>query len=185
MFAVCTIPALSATKLQFIEAVNCKYPASVSVVITMYPGEETRRPRPALLKEDVAYLLEKTTFDEYDVREWFREFIKVQYSTVQYSTVQYDVREWLREFIKARQTLTRKLAFTYFHCRTVRTECSPRRRYFALVDYDYKSFLAITFETLLNCNNIEFLIKLFTITVSSGHPDLQHPRNDLYRRPRE
>ena len=112
MFAVCTIPALSATKLQFIEAVNCKYPASVSVVITMYPGEEPRRPRPALLKEDVAYLLEKTTFDEYDVREWFREFIK------------------------ARQTLTRTLAFTYFHCRTVQTECSPRRRYFAMVDYD-------------------------------------------------
>ena len=94
MFAVCTIPALSATKLQFIEAVNCKYPASVSVVITMYPGEETRRPRPALLKEDVAYLLEKTTFDEYDVREWFREFIKVQYSTVQYSTVQYSTVQY-------------------------------------------------------------------------------------------
>ena len=128
LFAVCTIPALSATKLQFIEAVNCEYPASVSVVITMYPGEEPRRPRPALLKEDVAYLLEKTTFDEYDVREWFREFIKVQYSTVQYSTV--------REFIKARQTHTRTLAFTYFHCRTVRTGCSPRRRYFAMVDYD-------------------------------------------------
>ena len=55
----------------------------------MYPGEETRRPRPALLKEDVAYLLEKTTFDEYDVREWFREFIK------------------------ARQTPSRTLAFRY------------------------------------------------------------------------
>ena len=112
LFAVCTIPALSATKLQFIEAVNCKYPASVSVVITMYPGEETRRPRPALLKEDVAYLLEKTTFDEYDVREWFREFIKT------------------------RQTPSRTFEFRYmyFHSRTVRTGCSPRRRYFAMVD---------------------------------------------------
>ena len=49
----------------------------------------------------------------------------------------------------------------------------------------YKLFLSITFETLLNCNIIDFLIKLFTITFSSGHPDLQYPRNDLYRRPRE
>ena len=30
-----------------------------------------------LLKADVTYLLENTTFDEYDIREWFREFIKV------------------------------------------------------------------------------------------------------------
>ena len=32
---------------------------------------------PMLVKEDVTYLLENTTFDEYDIREWFREFIKV------------------------------------------------------------------------------------------------------------
>ena len=32
---------------------------------------------PMLLKADVTYLLENTTFDEYDIREWFREFIKV------------------------------------------------------------------------------------------------------------
>ena len=75
----------------------------------MYPGEEARRPRPALDKEDVAYLLEKTTFDEYDVREWFREFIK------------------------ARQTPSRTLAVRYFHSRTVRTGCSRRRRYFATI----------------------------------------------------
>ena len=31
---------------------------------------------PMLLKADVTYLLENTTFDEYDIREWFREFIK-------------------------------------------------------------------------------------------------------------
>ena len=33
-----------------------------------------------LLKEDVTYLLDNTTFDEYDIREWFREFIKVSKS---------------------------------------------------------------------------------------------------------
>ena len=32
---------------------------------------------PLLQKADVTYLLENTTFDEYDIREWFREFIKV------------------------------------------------------------------------------------------------------------
>ena len=35
---------------------------------------------PMLLKEDVTYLLDNTTFDEYDIREWFREFIKVSKS---------------------------------------------------------------------------------------------------------
>ena len=30
-----------------------------------------------LSREDIDFLLEKTSFDEYDIREWFRAFIKV------------------------------------------------------------------------------------------------------------
>ena len=30
-----------------------------------------------LSKSDISYLLENTDFDEYDIREWFREFLKV------------------------------------------------------------------------------------------------------------
>ena len=31
-------------------------------------------------REDIDFLLEKTSFDEYDIREWFRAFIKVMAS---------------------------------------------------------------------------------------------------------
>ena len=34
--------------------------------------------KPILRRDDIKYLLENTTFDEYDIREWFREFVKVQ-----------------------------------------------------------------------------------------------------------
>ena len=30
-----------------------------------------------LTKEDIKYLLDNTDFDEFDIREWFREFLKV------------------------------------------------------------------------------------------------------------
>ena len=30
-----------------------------------------------LTQEDITFLLENTDFDEYDIREWFREFLKV------------------------------------------------------------------------------------------------------------
>ena len=30
-----------------------------------------------ITKDDIAFLLENTDFDEYDIREWFREFLKV------------------------------------------------------------------------------------------------------------
>ena len=30
-----------------------------------------------LTKEDIKYLLANTDFDEFDIREWFREFLKV------------------------------------------------------------------------------------------------------------
>ena len=33
--------------------------------------------KPILRRDDIKYLLENTTFDEYDIREWFREFVKV------------------------------------------------------------------------------------------------------------
>ena len=100
MSVVCCLyyPSLISNQLQFIEAVNCKYPAQcqcqscpsvITITISMYPGEEARRPRPALDKEDVAYLLEKTTFDEYDVREWFREFIKARQTPSRTLAVRY------------------------------------------------------------------------------------------------
>ena len=31
-----------------------------------------------LSKSDISSLLENTDFDEYDIREWFREFLKVK-----------------------------------------------------------------------------------------------------------
>ena len=31
----------------------------------------------SLSRDDIDFLLEKTSFDEYDIREWFRAFIKV------------------------------------------------------------------------------------------------------------
>ena len=31
-----------------------------------------------LLKSEISFLLENTDFDEYDIREWFREFLKVK-----------------------------------------------------------------------------------------------------------
>ena len=42
-----------------------------------FEEDEHNRKRPLLQKDDIIYLLENTTFDEYDIREWFREFIKV------------------------------------------------------------------------------------------------------------
>ena len=30
-----------------------------------------------LRRSDIDFLLENTDFDEYDIREWFREFLKV------------------------------------------------------------------------------------------------------------
>ena len=43
----------------------------------MYPDSWDNEIRPILHKEDIAFLLENTDFDEYDIREWFREFLKV------------------------------------------------------------------------------------------------------------
>ena len=34
-------------------------------------------PGPMLRRSDIDFLLENTDFDEYDIREWFREFLKV------------------------------------------------------------------------------------------------------------
>lgn len=46
--------------------------------VSMYPDSwEDDLIRPILRKEDIAFLLENTDFDEYDIREWFREFLKV------------------------------------------------------------------------------------------------------------
>ena len=42
-----------------------------------FEEDEHNRKRPLLQKDDIIYLLENTTFDEYDIREWFREFVKV------------------------------------------------------------------------------------------------------------
>ena len=55
-----------------------------------------------LTKEDITFLLENTDFDEYDIREWFREFLKVFYQETKISI------------------------FLVF--RTVLKECLPRRR---------------------------------------------------------
>ena len=50
-----------------------------SLKFSMYPDswEQDDIIRPILRKEDIAFLLENTDFDEYDIREWFREFLKV------------------------------------------------------------------------------------------------------------
>ena len=55
-----------------------------------------------LTKEDITFLLENTDLDEYDIREWFREFLKVFYQETKISI------------------------FLVF--RTVLKECLPRRR---------------------------------------------------------
>ena len=55
-----------------------------------------------LTQEDITFLLDHTDFDEYDIREWFREFLKVFYQETKISI------------------------FLVF--RTVLKECLPRRR---------------------------------------------------------
>ena len=55
-----------------------------------------------LTQEDITFLLENTDFDEYDIREWFREFLKVFHQETMISLI---------------------LVF-----RTVLKECLPRRR---------------------------------------------------------
>ena len=41
-------------------------------------------------REDIEFLLEKTDFDEYDIREWFRAFIKV--------TIKFTLRQFSQNF---------------------------------------------------------------------------------------
>ena len=55
-----------------------------------------------LTQEDITFLLDHTDFDEYDIREWFREFLKVFYQETKISI---------------------KAVF-----RTVLKECLPKRR---------------------------------------------------------
>ena len=45
-------------------------------ILTEYKSRQTAN-HATISNQDIQFLLKNTDFDEYDIREWFREFLKV------------------------------------------------------------------------------------------------------------